>query len=77
MKSCWSLKPSGRPKFQDLVVMFSSLLERSAGYLDLLDLSQSLRWKENPKASLLPPSPPLNAFPDIQEQEAEDDHDEF
>ena len=28
MMSCWSLEPRGRPKFQDMVGMFSCLLER-------------------------------------------------
>ena len=83
MKSCWCLRPGSRPAFQNLVTTFSGLLERSSDYLDLcqissqLELSQSLRWKENHDD--FPPSSPPNALPVIQEQEdteVEDD-DEF
>ena len=59
MMSCWSLKAWGRPSFQQLVVTFTSLLERESGYLELcqeMDLPQSSSWKENDSASHAPPS---------------------
>ena len=81
MKSCWSLKPKSRPKFQELVVMFSSVLERSSGYLDLClgsstaDLAKSLCWKDDSNTA----SPPTQyaALPVVQEREAEDVNNEF
>ena len=63
MQSCWSLESRGRPHFKDLVVRFSSLLERESGYLEL---SQSLCWKEN--TSDLPLSSPPTSLPVIEEQ---------
>ena len=65
MQSCWSLESHGRPQFMDLVVRFSSLLERESGYLEL---SQSLCWKEN--ISDLPLSSPPTSLPVIEEQES-------
>ena len=36
MLSCWDLEAKERPKFSDLVVTVNNLLERDAGYLELL-----------------------------------------
>ena len=36
MLSCWELEATQRPKFSDLVVTVNNLLERDAGYLELL-----------------------------------------
>ena len=36
MLSCWELEAKERPKFSDLVVTVNNLLERDAGYLELL-----------------------------------------
>ena len=35
MLSCWEMEGVKRPKFSDLVIRVSSLLERYAGYLEL------------------------------------------
>ena len=40
--SCWSLDSRQRPRFSGLVSIFSDLLERDAGYLEL---SRSLSWR--------------------------------
>ena len=64
MKSCWSLDPSGRPHFKDLVGSIGGLLERESGYLEL---SQSLCWKED--TSDLPLSSPPTSLPVIEEKE--------
>ena len=65
MQSCWSLESRARPHFKDLVVRFSSHLERESGYLEL---SQSLCWKEN--TSHLPLSSPPTSLPVIEEHES-------
>ena len=65
MLHCWSLEAKGRPHFQDLEGMISSLLERESGYLEL-SLSKSLCWKEE-SSDLPPPSSPA-ALPAIEEQ---------
>ena len=73
--------------FQELVLTFSSLLERCSDYLGLcqassaLELAESLYWKERSNQSPPPSPPPLarDALPDIQEQEGkeEEDDDDF
>ncbi|CAI8015434.1 Tyrosine-protein kinase transforming protein RYK [Geodia barretti] len=74
MRSCWSLKPTDRPKFLDLVGMLGTLLERSSCMCQTsseLDMSQFLH-------SNIPLSSPPTALtpPVIQEQDAEDEDDD-
>ena len=72
MQSCWSRDSCHRPQFKDLVGRFSGLLEKESGYLEL---SQSLRWKEN--TSDLPLPSPSTALPVIEEQETVPAEDEI
>ena len=81
MKSCWSLKPWERPTFQHLVGQFTSILEKTSGYLELGEaLSQlDFRWKDTSPSFHSPPSSPPTALPVLQEQEEPRDgnEDEF
>ena len=44
MMQCWCFNPQDRPQFQSLVLKLSHILETESGYLDL---SSSLRWKND------------------------------
>ena len=81
MKSCWSLKPRERPTFQHLVGQFTSILEKTSGYLELSQAPSLLdfRWKDTSPSSHPPPSSPPAALPVLQEQEEPEDgnEDEF
>ena len=78
MKSCWSLKPRERPTFQHLVGQFTSILEKTSGYLELSQAPSQLdfRWKNTSPSSHPPPSSPLTALPVLQEQEEPEDGNE-
>ena len=74
---CWSIDASERPKFSDLVITISGLLERDAGYLSLShktdcsylsQLTRSLSWKN--KSS---PSATASDLPTVQEEEMVDE----
>ena len=75
MKSCWSLKPRERPTFQHLVGQFTSIMEKSSGYLELSQAPSQLDflWKDT---SHPPPSSPPTALPVLQEQEEPKDGNE-
>ncbi|CAI8006273.1 Fibroblast growth factor receptor 3 [Geodia barretti] len=81
MKSCWSLKPRERPTFQHLVGQFTSILEKTSGYLELSQAPSLLefRWNDTSPSSHPTPSSPPTALPVLQEQEEPEDgnEDEF
>ena len=43
MMSCWEKDPKNRPKFSNLVIVLSGMLEKEAGYLKISEsLNQNL-----------------------------------
>ena len=71
MRSCWSLKPTDRPKFLDLVGMLGTLLERSS---DMCQTSSKLDMSQFFHSNIPLFSPPTALTPPvIQEQDAEDE----
>ena len=43
MKSCWESEPENRPQFSELVLTISSILESTAGYLELAMSLQNVK----------------------------------
>ena len=70
MLSCWVMKASERPKFSDLVITVSDLLERDAGYLELSVSGTSKAATLSPLPSIVHPVPGLTELAVVEKEES-------
>ena len=70
MLSCWEMKAGERPKFSDLVITVSDLLERDAGYLELSISGTSKAATLSPPPSIVDPQTELTELAVGEEKES-------
>ena len=70
MLSCWEMKAGERPKFSDLVITVSDLLERDAGYLKLSVSGTFKAATLSPPPSIVHPQTELTELAVVEEKES-------